>query len=253
MLKTSHIATMVAIAGCLAIGMTVSASGAAAPTSSHPVAASRPNNITPVSLPIPSESNYVSVADCRIVDTRVGPGALGTHARQFKVEGTGSLASQGGSATGCGVPGGASAISATVIAIDESGTGTLRATAVGTALPVTPILLFHGDAVSTAATLPLGGTAGAANLTLKAFGAHTHVLVDVTGYYVPQIHDIILAGGTVFWGTGHVVSATHTTTGIYHLTFDRDLTGCAVLTTNNGNQDVLVSNDYSTDNLTVDT
>jgi len=49
---------------------------------------------------------YNTVPPCNVVDTRNAGGAFapGT-TRTFNVVGTGSLANQGGSSTGCGVPG----------------------------------------------------------------------------------------------------------------------------------------------------
>jgi hypothetical protein len=129
-----------------------------------------------------AELNFVPVLDCRVLDTRVDGGLLKDHARSFRVTGTGSLAAQGGSKAGCGIPTMATAVFATIISIDQSGSGTLRATAFGSPMTRNPILVFHRSSVSTTVLLPLGSPASDTNITVHAYGAATQILVDVTGY-----------------------------------------------------------------------
>jgi hypothetical protein len=152
------------------------------------------------------------------------------------------------------VPTDATAVSATIISIDQSGSGALRATAVEWPLPATPILVFHRASVSTSAILPIGFAIGDPNVIMRAYGASTQVLVDVTGYYLEQIHLAVEANGTLGAGTDRAVGASHIPgTGVYTLTFDAYLGGCGVLATDIDDINVFASALPDGDTVTVDT
>jgi hypothetical protein len=165
----------VLVASVIALGLI--GFGAAGMASGAPTLATTPK----------AEQTYVPIVECRVLDTRVDGGLLKDHARSFQVTGTESLAAQGGNKAGCGIPTEATAVSATIISIDQSGSGSLRATAFGWPLSDNPILVFHQSSVSTAAILPLGGMGTATNITMHAYGAATQVLLDVTGYYISDL------------------------------------------------------------------
>ncbi|MCU1497995.1 MAG: hypothetical protein JWM47_1948 [Acidimicrobiales bacterium] len=159
-------------------------------------------------------AGYVPVTPCRIVDTRLAGGALTTRAtRSFRVTGTG-LAPQGGAAGGCGVPAAATAVVASVTAVDPSANGYARVWPAGQAMPNATLLNFSaGQSITNTGALSLA--TGPGGLSLGNFGATTHYVIDVAGYYteaaaatagyVPvrpcRIVDTRVAGGALAAGT----------------------------------------------------
>jgi hypothetical protein len=140
---------------------------------------------------------YTPVPPCRIIDTRLAGGQLAPGSiRDFRVTGTGSLAGQGGSATGCGVPfGPATSAIINFVAVNPAGAGNLRAWAYSTP-PVAP----PGASIINYTTVP-GATLNLANgivvplcdlatttcpnldLRVRADASATHVVADVVGYF----------------------------------------------------------------------
>ena len=126
---------------------------------------------SPVAADVPGGLGYVPVAPCRVADTRVPstpltPGSTGV----FRVRGNTSLATQGGSATGCGVPVDAAAAEVTITAIDPVANGFLRAFGAGSTPPTATFLNYStGRSATNTGTVPLvaagndGGTASTGN------------------------------------------------------------------------------------------
>ncbi len=134
---------------------------------------------------------FTSVTPCRLVDTRsAAAGPLGATARTFQVASStfGPLfASQGGDPSGCAIPADATAIEATLTAVGPTGTGYSRAWPAGTALPNATFLNFtSGESIGNTGTVPIATSNSRADLTVAAFGAGTHLVVDVTGYFAPD-------------------------------------------------------------------
>src|SRR5215203_1289129 len=78
----------------------------------------------------PPDLTYHTVAPCLVVDTRVSGGAFAAgETRTYNIGGSGSLASQGGSATGCGIPGFSNsipqvqAVAVNIVVINPAGPG----------------------------------------------------------------------------------------------------------------------------------
>jgi hypothetical protein len=133
---------------------------------------------------------YTPVSPCRIIDTRLagGPIAGGT-TRSFRVTG-GDLSSQGGSATGCGIPAGAATAAViNFVAVNPAGPGDLRITPFGTPMPTASILNYaavpglniaNGPAV---ALCDSAVAACASDFTIQADVSATQVVADVQGYF----------------------------------------------------------------------
>jgi hypothetical protein len=145
----------------------------------------------------PTQTNlvYNPVTPCRVADTRfaIGPIAANT-TRNFQVTGN-NLSAQGGSSTGCGIPTGATSVVLNFVAVDPAGSGDLRETAYGTAMPNAAVLTYWKDGVLNAnmsnglpvpicdiAAPPSGGCTF--DFVLQADAATTHVVIDVTGYFI---------------------------------------------------------------------
>lgn len=204
-----------------------------------PAAATTP--IVPAYQPAPAQAIYVPITPCRMIDTRSAGGRLqaGT-TRNFKVRGSTGFAAQGGNPAGCGIPATATAVTVSVSSTNMAGTGYFRVWPYGQSEPNATIAHYQlGPITTTGGTMTLGS--GAWDITMKAYDAGASPVVDVTGYYDTQIHLIILADGTVWYGTAHLLTITHPGTGSYVLTFDRTLDGCNVLATNNGDTNVNVA------------
>jgi hypothetical protein len=142
---------------------------------------------SPVAADVPGGLGYVPVAPCRVADTRVPstpltPGSAGV----FRVRGNNSLATQGGSATGCGVPVDAAAAEVTITAIDPAANGFLRAFGAGSTPPTATFLNYStGRSATNTGTVPLVATGNDGELGVLVFGVVVHVVVDVQGYFVP--------------------------------------------------------------------
>jgi hypothetical protein len=209
-------------------GSTVTGSAVADPSSVRPM--------LPSVVTAPNENQFVPIAPCRIIDTRIGTGVNGTplqptQHRTYYVGGTTGFAPQGGNAGGCGIPVGASAIAATVVAVDPSAGGHLRGYANGAAEPISSFLNFSkGLIASTGVTLPINGSSAYA-LKLSAYGGATNVVVDVSGYYAKPMIALINADGTTYDGTNRATSSGRLSTGSYWIEFDRNIVYCAVSVT----------------------
>lgn len=64
-------------------------------------------------------------------------------------------------------------------------------------------------------------------------GGSTHVIIDITGYFVQPLFAEVTGSGILSDGS-RAVSATRTSAGKYTVTFDRDVSGCAFTATIGG-------------------
>ncbi len=179
----------------------------------------------PGSTPAVQETLAVSVTPCRIVDTReASDGALGASPRSFVATGTGSFPSQGGQSLGCGIPAGATAVNMSVSVVNPTGTGFLRVWPQGLAEPQATLANFQtNDSTSVTAVIPVSPSTG--RFTVRSSRA-THLVVDVIGYTVPQLHAVVLGNGTLTTGSSRATTSIRTSTGKYTVTFNRSLAGC---------------------------
>lgn len=122
---------------------------------------------------------------CRAVDTSVRGGAVAPRSvRRFQIGGAGSLVGQGGPSAGCGVPDGVGAVVVSVTAQRATASGFLRAFAADLAAPpgATFLNFAAGRPVTNTGIVPLAPT-GTPDLAVAVFGAATHLVVDVVGYF----------------------------------------------------------------------
>jgi len=172
------------------------------------------------------EMLYVPVTPCRIVDTRSAGGRFSNGTtRSFYVTGTTMFVPQGGKSGGCGIPTGAKAVTATLTAVSPAGAGYMRAWAAGGSEPTATVLNYATVNTGTGATVPIrsGGTTA---LTVKNYAGPTHLVIDVTGYYAPQMQALVGPDGTILDQSGRLVSATNNSAGTYTLVWDRNIETC---------------------------
>ena len=186
-------ATAAAVAAALIIGLNAASASSSPPTPPAVPAATgtvlTPASVDPQTQP---ETLFKSVAPCRVVDTRIRGGALASGtARAFFVGGTYGFAPQGGKTGGCGIPAGATAVAAVVTAVSPVNGGFLVAWPYATAEPNSSILNYPAHTTAgTGVTLALS-SGGSQGLTIRNSGGPTQLIIDVQGYYVPQIQALI--------------------------------------------------------------
>ena len=161
---------------------------------------------------------YTPTPPCRILDTRLAGGGLAAGIpRSFQATGD-DLSAQGGSATGCNVPPGPTAVAMiNFVAVNPAGAGNLRAWAFRSppaAAPNSSVLNYAAVAgaglnIANAIALPVcdrsepGQTCGS-DFQVRADGSGTHLVADVVGFFerfptedVPGL--AIPAGTVVLW------------------------------------------------------
>lgn len=198
-----------------------------------------------VTVPTNTENGHVSVNPCRAVDTRHGGGAIATaHSRTFSITGT-NLSSQGGSATGCGIPIYAAAVTVNATVTGGSGGGYITLYPGGAPKPATSTVNWAGAGTTLAngATIKLSSSGTLSVYTSKG----TQVIIDVTGYDAPPIYGIIndatsATAPTLFAGTTRLGALTYNSPGYYSITavgVNADCASTAVLESGNGTADAV--------------
>jgi hypothetical protein len=216
------------------VAATVAVGGAVSSASSFPsLAAQAPIPVTPTSMADRPESNYVSVPDCRLVDTRKARGKIKKISpRSFQIVGNGNLASQGGSKVGCDVPVGANAISAHFTSFNASKSGKFSAYPSGTSSGL-PVLFFTKHRTTTAGATQEITVGSGKGLTVSSTGK-ANLTLDVNGYYLPRIAASVSSNGVLGNHTEQVLSAARGSgnpTGVYVVALNQDTTGCLVQAT----------------------
>jgi hypothetical protein len=138
---------------------------------------------------------YTPLPPCRLIDTRLAGGSLAAGIpRNFRVIGS-NLSSQGGSATGCGIPdpGPATAAIINFVAVNPVGAGNLRAWAYSTPQvgpPNASILNYAavpGLNIANGIAVPICDPAQSGpcpdDLRVQADISNTHLVADVVGYF----------------------------------------------------------------------
>jgi hypothetical protein len=123
-----------------------------------------------------SGKTFFDLAPVRILDSRVNKGLSGVFQpnvpRRLDVAGTN------------GIPANAEAITGNLTVVGQTRAGYLSITPNSTANPTTSMLNFPlGDVRANGVTVPLNGS-GNLWIVYKASGGSTHVILDVTGYFV---------------------------------------------------------------------
>jgi hypothetical protein len=157
---------------------------------SHAMAAAATTNA--VSNP---DLAYVSVAPCRIVDTRVVGTPLTANSTNAFQAVAPSFNAQGGSATNCGIPADAAAIAASVVMLNSTHLGDIRVSAVDSTIGFASIGVFNPSVPSPLAgqvsfngafsiiPLCIGSCTGGNQFQIRADSGQTDLVIDVNGYF----------------------------------------------------------------------
>ncbi len=144
--------------------------------------------------PTATDVVFVPINPCRIVDTRFGGGGFISQGspRDFVYANPvgGTFASQGGSATNCGLAFASSllspkAVAATVTVVNASGSGNFVVYPAGSTPGTTSVLNYTAGQVLANTTVIVGAQGAAADFTVALNGPphHADLVVDVVGYY----------------------------------------------------------------------
>ena len=232
--RTSVALSVLAVLVIVGIAAAVGGSGSGASVSGTPsrAVAYQPPPVQDLSAfklaPAQTNTVYVAITPCRIVDTRVAGGKFvdGTN-RVYYVAGTTGFESQGGKAGGCGIPLAATSIAATFQATNEESYGYMRAWPANIATEPTATVVIYNKAIPTTSGGNITVQPGVAkSLTVRNHAGKTDLVIDVTGYYVPQMHGMVGPGGSIYAGSSRIVSATNPSVGQYVVTFDSPITYC---------------------------
>jgi len=145
--------------------------------------------LTEADLSAPSATtslNYFPLNPCRIVDTRLGGGAmLAGETRYFHAKNPTEIEFQGGQSGGCGVPAAAAAVVLNITSTGQGGSGHLRAFPSDAPLPNASLLNFSTtQAIANSTILPICTSACPTDFGIYATNL-TQVIVDVSGYFSP--------------------------------------------------------------------
>ena len=155
--------------------------------------------VSPVAAHADSTAGVFVPTQGRVVDTRSGLGGYSTPlpvgtTRTFQVTGL------------AGVPTtGVTAVSVTLTAVNEAGSGYLSASASGAGTPTGTALNYNSNyTVSNTAMLAVGSDG---KIAVTAQGASTNLLIDVQGYFKPG--DSTQTGGFTPLNSFEAADATH--------------------------------------------
>ncbi len=144
-----------------------------------------------------SQSVFVPVAPCRIVDTRVANNntqIAGNTTRTFNVVGVNSYAAQGGKGSTCGIPGfvtgipQVAAVEMNVIAVQPAAMGNLLVYPSDVVPGTSSTINFPPSAtvplnIANGVIIPVRQDSQGSDVTVRTSQA-THVVIDVTGYFL---------------------------------------------------------------------
>jgi len=189
------------------------------------------------------ENTYVPVTPCRIVDGRQALGVIPAGGnRSYEVRGTTGFVPQGGKSGGCGIPTYATAVTFSVTVVDPEGSGFLRGWPQGQGEPNATLMNFTGGvSQTTTAPLTLGATTEAKDIRFKSYGNDAMLVIDVQGFYAPQIQGHVNLNGTLGETTSRVLSVSRPATGSYTAVMDRDVDDCSATASPDGSGNYLIS------------
>jgi hypothetical protein len=173
----------------------------------------------------PTESVFVPITPCRIVNTQNSAGAIDAgELRSYKTNG--NTSEQGGAAA-CGIPLAATALELSVSAVAATGPGFLRLHPAGVATPTATFLNYGpGQNITNAGTVAIRPGGDQTNLSVRAFENDTHVVIDVLGYYMSELFAAVDVGPILARHNG-VEQLGNPNAGLYVVVFDRNISGCA--------------------------
>ncbi|MDR4307625.1 hypothetical protein IHQ68_13450 [Chelatococcus sambhunathii] len=210
------------ISAAIALGVMASPAASAEKNVNNSSGKAPAADVSPAAITVASASqHFIAVTPCRAF--RGQPVATNTFL-SYSIAGPVDMSPVGGSATGCGVPTYATAVTMNLSAGVSQGSGFLSLWATGTPRPNLATVSYNLDPATSGTVVSLG-TGGKVSVFASV---GTRVTGDVTGYFIPAVLSAsIFANGTVNRGEGVDVAATASLgTGTYQVGFTRDITEC---------------------------
>jgi len=123
-------------------------------------------------------ARFYSLAPCRVLDTRDPAGPYGAPALSGAAVRTFVIAGR------CGVPAGAKAISANLVAVGPTSGGTIIAYPASSPVPLAGMLSYAaGQTIAVQSTIPLDSNGSIGVFPYQAGGTTVNLIVDVSGYF----------------------------------------------------------------------
>jgi hypothetical protein len=145
----------------------------------------------------PPDLTYHTVTPCTVVDTRTAGGAFAVNeTRTYNAVGSGSLASQGGSSTGCGIPGFSNgipqvqAVALAVTAVSPVSQGYVAANAADLPMAGAVVNFNSGDLSTNTSQVAVAQTSGVGDIKVLVAFSSSHVVVRVVGYYSKAVQTV---------------------------------------------------------------
>lgn len=215
----------------VAVAVSVGGSLAAVAATGSPQTPAQSKSNAKAMLPLPvdtsTEAKFTAITPCRIVDTRVTGGKISTASpRSFLAAGSSGFSAQGGKSTGCGVPSAAVAVQANVVTVGATGSGYLKIYPYAAASPGASYMNYRdGAALANGGTITLN-TAGAKHFTVATASHSSHVVIDVSGYFIKPMWAEVGSTASLV-RSSRVTGTVKITTGEYEVDFDRDVSNCS--------------------------
>jgi hypothetical protein len=143
------------------------------------------------------DMTFHTVPPCTVVDTRVAGGAFAaSETRTYNVVGSGSLASQGGSSSGCTIPGFSNnvaqvqAVELAVTTTSTAGPGFMIINAADQPLLGAVINMTNGIDLTNTTAVAVAQTSGVGDIKVVAGVSGTHLILRVVGYYSKPVQTV---------------------------------------------------------------
>ncbi len=156
------------------------------------------------------DMTFHTIPQCNVVDTRVAGGPFTSgETRTYNVVGSGSLAAQGGSSTGCGIPGFSNgiaqvqAVALVITAISPTGTSHIALYAADQSLAKGVLTFNAGDLITNTSQVAVAQAAGVGDIKVFLNFYSSHVLIQAVGYYSKPVQTVHV----------HPVPGDHTASG----------------------------------------
>ena len=210
------------------IGLT---SASAEPKLPDPGAAPKIAHAGPPTNAIPTlESTYVPIRPCRAADTRASSAGVVKHSttRPFYIRGATGFTGQGGTAAGCGIPTSATGVTVNTTVTAVTGSGFMTNYPAGTTQPLSNFVFYNKNVTGTSnPTFALAPNGLEPSVLVHASGgANADLIIDITGYYMPQIEALINPTGSIYSGSPRVLSVTKVSTGYFQVQIDSNVNYC---------------------------
>ena len=210
------------------IGLT---SAAAEPKLPDPAAVPKIAHAGPPASSIPTlESTYVPIRPCRAADTRSSSAGVVKHSttRPFYIRGATGFTGQGGTATGCGIPTAATGVTVNTTVTDVTGSGFMTNYPAGSTQPLSNFVFYNKNVTGTSnPTFTLAPNGAEPSVLIHASGgANADLIIDITGYYIPQIEALVNSAGSIYSGSPRVLNVVKQSTGYFRVEIDTNVTYC---------------------------